>query len=178
MHELVHAWGCCDGEERELSLAALGPLTGFMRALRGHLTQELRLVWWGQLVTSPLWAQELSFEHLLEIAKTHSDREQASFLPKRVSEFYFPSLLCLPNCTASLLVCLYPSILVPHAMANFGIIRTAHWSSDGPGEVGLESMAAVSAFLCQLGRWEDEYEVRVFHLGKVKDESVRPHWRA
>jgi hypothetical protein len=34
MHKLVHAWGCdrlSDGEERELSLAALGLLTGFPR---------------------------------------------------------------------------------------------------------------------------------------------------
>jgi hypothetical protein len=83
MHKLIHAWGCdrlSDGEERELSLAALGLLTGFMRAFREHLTQELRLV--------------------------------------------------------------------PHAMANFGIIRTAHRSSDSLNEVGLESVAAVSAFLC------------------------------
>jgi hypothetical protein len=46
------------------------------------------------LVTSPLWAQELSFELLLEIASTHThthtEREQASFLPERVPG------LCLP----------------------------------------------------------------------------------
>jgi hypothetical protein len=29
------------------------------------------VLWWDQLVTSPLWTQELSFEHLLEIARTH-----------------------------------------------------------------------------------------------------------
>src|ERR1700751_2581469 len=39
-------------------------------------------LWWGQLVTSPLRAQELSFEHLLEIARTHTDRQQANFLTK------------------------------------------------------------------------------------------------
>jgi hypothetical protein len=42
------------------------------------------------LVTSPLWAQELSFERLLEIAPSYTDRQQASFLPERVSG------LCLP----------------------------------------------------------------------------------
>jgi hypothetical protein len=57
---------------------------------------------------------------------------------------------------------------VPHAMANFGIIRTAHRSSDGLDEDGLESVAGVSAFLCQPGRWGDEYEVRAFHLRKSK----------
>lgn len=110
MHKLVHAWGydrLSNSEERELSLAALGLLTGFMRAFRGHLTHELRLV--------------------------------------------------------------------PHAMANFGIIRTAHGSSDGLGEVGLESVAVVSDFLLQLGRWGDEYEVRAFHLRKVKDVAGKEH---
>lgn len=28
------------------------------------------VLWWGQLATSPLWARELSFEYLLEIAST------------------------------------------------------------------------------------------------------------
>jgi hypothetical protein len=54
------------------------------------------ILWWGQLVTSPLWAQELSFKHLLEIARTHIDRQQASFLPKRVSEFCFP-IVAMPS---------------------------------------------------------------------------------
>jgi hypothetical protein len=48
------------------------------------------VVWWSQLVTCPLWAQELSFELLLEIASRHIQREEASFLPERVPE------LCLP----------------------------------------------------------------------------------
>jgi hypothetical protein len=48
------------------------------------------------LVTSPLWARELSFEHLLEIARTHTDREQASFLPKRVSGFCLP-IVAMPS---------------------------------------------------------------------------------
>ena len=47
------------------------------------------MLWWGQLVTSPLWVQELSSKHLLEIARTHADRQQASFLPKRISKFCF-----------------------------------------------------------------------------------------
>src|SRR5277367_6040117 len=48
------------------------------------------------VVTSPLWAQELSFEHLLEIARTHTDRQRASFLPKRVSGFCLP-IVAMPS---------------------------------------------------------------------------------
>ena len=66
------------------------------------------LVWWGQLVTSPLWAQELSLEHSLEIATTYTDGQQASFLPKRVSEFYLPVVAIIAQ---PLLACFYPSIL-------------------------------------------------------------------
>ena len=53
-----------------------------------------RVLWWGQLVTSPLWAQQLSFEHLLEIAKTH--RQTTSELStKRVSRFCLPIAVVL-----------------------------------------------------------------------------------
>jgi hypothetical protein len=52
----------------------------------------IRLVWWSQLVTSPLWAQELSFELLLERASTYILRQQASFLPERVPGLYLPIL--------------------------------------------------------------------------------------
>src|ERR1700728_2479097 len=55
-----------------------------------------RILWWGQLVTSPLWAQELSFKHLLEIARTRIDRQQASFLQNRVSGFCFP-IVAMPS---------------------------------------------------------------------------------
>jgi hypothetical protein len=34
---------------------------------------------WGQLVTSPLWAQELSFMHLLEIVRTQTDNKEAFY---------------------------------------------------------------------------------------------------
>jgi hypothetical protein len=37
--------------------------------------RSTEIVWWGQLVTSRLWAQQLSFEHLSGIAKTHTDRQ-------------------------------------------------------------------------------------------------------
>src|SRR5947209_6184292 len=47
-------------------------------------------LWWGQLVISPLWAQEQSSGHLLEIASRRSRSRQASFLPQRVPE------ICLP----------------------------------------------------------------------------------
>src|SRR5947209_18328966 len=45
----------------------------------------------GQLVISPLRAQEQSSGHLLEIARTQPNSEEARFLPKRVSE------VCLPT---------------------------------------------------------------------------------
>jgi hypothetical protein len=38
-----------------------------------------KVLWWGQLVTSPLWAQELSFMHLLEIARTQTDNKEAFY---------------------------------------------------------------------------------------------------
>jgi hypothetical protein len=50
------------------------------------------IVWWSQLVTGPLWAQELSFELLLEIASRYIQRQQASFLPERVPGFCLPIL--------------------------------------------------------------------------------------
>jgi hypothetical protein len=42
--------------------------------------KEERVLWWSQLVISPLWAQELSFERPLEIASTHTSRQLGSFL--------------------------------------------------------------------------------------------------
>ena len=56
------------------------------------------LLWWGQLVISPLWAEELSFGSLLEIARTHiADRQQASFLHNVSLGSPFPSLPCFPK---------------------------------------------------------------------------------
>ena len=53
-------------------------------------------LWWGQLVTSPLWAQQLSFEHLLEVAKT--DRQTTSKLStERVSRFCLPIAVVPPQ---------------------------------------------------------------------------------
>jgi hypothetical protein len=54
------------------------------------------MVWWSQLVTSPLWAQELSFERPLEIASISTGREQASFLRKSFSGFC-SLLLAMPT---------------------------------------------------------------------------------
>src|SRR5271156_4565519 len=63
---------------------------------RAYTYRHREILWWGQLVTSPLWAQELSFEHLLEIARAHTDRQQAGFLPKRVSGFCLP-IVAMPS---------------------------------------------------------------------------------
>src|ERR1700722_2968218 len=65
------------------------------------------MVWWGQLAIRPLWAQELSFEHLLEIARTQRDRQLRSFLPNMSLGSAFLSLLCLPNRTTCHLAYLY-----------------------------------------------------------------------
>ena len=53
------------------------------------------------MVTSPLWAQELSLEHLLEIARTHTDRQQASFSTQRVSRFCLP-IVAMPSLSYNL----------------------------------------------------------------------------
>ena len=42
------------------------------------------------------WAQELSFKHVLETARTHTARQQASFLQKSVSGFCLP-ILAMPS---------------------------------------------------------------------------------
>ena len=60
------------------------------------------LLWWGQLVTSPLWARELSFEHLLEIARTHTDSTSKLSTQNVSLGSAFPSLPCLPYRTACL----------------------------------------------------------------------------
>ena len=58
--------------------------------------RDTEMLWWGQLVTSPLWAQQLSFEHLLEVAKT--DRQTTSKLStKRVSRFRLPIAVVPPQ---------------------------------------------------------------------------------
>jgi tetratricopeptide (TPR) repeat protein len=65
--------------------------------------------------------------------------------------------------------------LVPHVMANFGIICTAHRSSHGLDDVGLESVAVAGDFLRRLGRWGDEYEVRAFHFRNVNQVAGGEH---
>jgi hypothetical protein len=57
-----------------------------------HEFSRSSLLWRCQLVTSPLWAQELSFKHRLEIARTHINRQKASFLLKRVYGFCTPTV--------------------------------------------------------------------------------------
>jgi len=52
----------------------------------------ISVMWWGQLVTSPLWAWGLSSEHLLEMARTHTRGRQQS-LTTRLWDF---TLLSLP----------------------------------------------------------------------------------
>jgi hypothetical protein len=86
------------------SLEAVGPPThgagiicsGKTDAYRGLLRYGFlcQLLWWGQLVTSPLWAQELSFEHLLEIARTQIENNKLS--TQRVSGFCLP-IVAMPS---------------------------------------------------------------------------------
>jgi hypothetical protein len=58
-----------------------GPSRSFVegKVAQGRVCE---LLWWSQLVISPLWAQELSLERPLEIASTHTGRQSGSFLPK------------------------------------------------------------------------------------------------
>ena len=74
--------------------------------------QTQAILWWSQLVTSPLWAQELSFELLFEIASTYmqTDNKQAFYQNVSLGSA-FPSLPCLPKCTTCLLACFYPSTI-------------------------------------------------------------------
>jgi hypothetical protein len=82
--------------------------------------EVLVLLWWSQLVTSPLWAQELSFEHLLEIASTvHRGSQSGSFLQNVPLDSASPSL---PNCTASLSACFYPSTLYLEEFSFIGML--------------------------------------------------------
>jgi hypothetical protein len=63
-----------------------------------ELAASEALVRWGQLVNSCLWAEELSFGHLLEMAKTQiaHRRQQASFLHNVSLSFPFPRCRAFP----------------------------------------------------------------------------------
>jgi hypothetical protein len=59
----------------------------------GIIVSETMLIYCGgQLVTSPLWAQELSFEHLLEIVRTHTESTNRSL----ITRLWVFTLLSLP----------------------------------------------------------------------------------
>ena len=67
---------------------------GFGRVME---QRRIHILWWSQLVTSPFWAQELSFEHLVEIASIYAGRQQASFLQNVSLDSASSSLPCSPN---------------------------------------------------------------------------------
>jgi hypothetical protein len=89
---LMRAGFSCSASTSVL-LASLAPNQLHITTLSNFFSRPCVVGW---LVTSPLWAQELSFQYLLEIASTHADRQQASFLPKRVSGFCFP-IVAMPS---------------------------------------------------------------------------------
>jgi hypothetical protein len=89
---LMRAGFSCSASTSVL-LASLAPNQLHITTLSNFFSRPSLVGW---LVTSPLWAQELSFQYLLEIASTHADRQQASFLPKRVSGFCFP-IVAMPS---------------------------------------------------------------------------------
>jgi hypothetical protein len=89
---LMRAGSSCSASTSVL-LASLAPNQLHITTLSNFFSRPCVVGW---LVTSPLWAQELSFQYLLEIASTHADRQQASFLPKRVSGFCFP-IVAMPS---------------------------------------------------------------------------------
>jgi tetratricopeptide (TPR) repeat protein len=63
--------------------------------------------------------------------------------------------------------------LVPHVMANFGIISTVHRLSHGLDDLGLELITVVGEFLRRLGRWEDEYQVQAFSFLTINEMAGR-----
>ena len=62
--------------------------------------------------------------------------------------------------------------LVPHVMANFTFVSSINAPSTSIHYESLDSMAAVGDFLCGLGRWSDEYEIRAFRFRKCVRERV------
>ena len=77
----------------------------------------------------------------------------------------------IPSTAADLIIRMR---LVPHIMTNFtlvsGIMKTATIHNDT-----LDPIAMVGRFLCGLGRWSDEYEVRAFHFGKISELAGTEH---
>ena len=65
--------------------------------------------------------------------------------------------------------------LVPHVMANFAVISDITISSMTTDKELLNSVEAVGGFLCGLGRWSDEYEVRIFHFRKMCESAGKEH---
>ena len=82
------------------------------------------LLWWGQLVISPLWAEEPSFGHLsLSHIHTHIHRQQLSSLTTRLWGF---ALLPLP--LSSLLHNQPLGIpILPHYAAALRCYQTGEW---------------------------------------------------
>ena len=57
--------------------------------------------------------------------------------------------------------------IVPHAMANFGILSTAFRTDRLDETVILDWIARIGGLLEGLGRWSELYEIREFHLLKT-----------
>jgi hypothetical protein len=55
---------------------------------------------WSQLVTSPFWAQELSFEHLVEIASTYTQVDNKQAFYETCLWILLPPPCHSPNCTS------------------------------------------------------------------------------
>jgi tetratricopeptide (TPR) repeat protein len=65
--------------------------------------------------------------------------------------------------------------LVPHLMANFAVVSGTNRASATIDDESLDSIAVVGDFLNSLGRWSDEYEIRVFHFGKLGERAGKEH---
>jgi hypothetical protein len=81
------------------------------------------------LVISPLRAEGLSFRHLLDIARRHTDRQQAIFLRNVSLGLHLPLLTCSPNCTTSYLTCLYPFHNSPPVLITMPLLTPLHFRS-------------------------------------------------
>jgi tetratricopeptide (TPR) repeat protein len=65
--------------------------------------------------------------------------------------------------------------LVPHLMANFDVISGTNIPPATINDESLDSIAVVGDFLSGLGRWSDEYKIRVFHFGKLRARAGTEH---
>src|SRR5277367_3686022 len=58
---------------------------------------------------------------------------------------------------------------------NFAVVSGTNTASAIIDDESLDSIAVMGDFLNGLGRWSDEYEIRVFHFGKLSERAGKEH---